>query len=130
MTSNINNVLGTPLKVCGLDPITGYNRSGFCSLSKDDVGTHIVCAIVTDKFLNFTKSQGNDLITPFGSFPGLKDGDRWCLCILRWLEAYRSGVAPMIDLEATSENALKYTDLSLLKKYDYLGTNKNNMIGI
>ena len=114
---SINNVLGTPLKICGSDPITGYNRSGFCSLSKDDLGTHIVCAIVTDKFLKFTKSQGNDLTTPYGNFPGLKQGDRWCLCILRWLEAYRNGVAPFIDLESTSDNALKYVDIRLLKKF-------------
>ena len=130
MSQSIRNVLGTPLKLCGIDPITGFNRSGFCSISQNDTGTHIVCAIVTDKFLNFTKSRGNDLTTPFGnSFPGLKEGDRWCLCILRWLEAYRSGVAPMIDLEATSENVLKYTDLTLLKKFDYKSTTEGFGIG-
>ena len=122
------NVLGTPLKICGLNPITGFNRSGYCSLFENDIGTHIVCAIVTDRFLNFTKSQGNDLISSSGSFPGLKEGDRWCLCVLRWLEAYRSGVAPMIDLEATSDHVLKYVDLSILKKFDYMKQNK--MIGI
>ena len=125
----INNILGTPLKLCGMDPITGFNRSGFCSLSKDDIGTHIVCAIVTDKFLNFTKNQGNDLITPLPGFPGLKNGDRWCLCVLRWLEAYRSGAAPPIDLESTSENALKYVDISLLKKFDYKSTTEGFGIG-
>jgi uncharacterized protein (DUF2237 family) len=122
------NVLGTSLKICGLNPRTGFDRSGYCSFLENDIGTHIVCAIVTDRFLNFTKSQGNDLISSSGSFPGLKEGDRWCLCVLRWLEAYRSGVAPLIDLEATSDIVLKFVDLSILKKFDYM--KENYMIGI
>ena len=122
------NVLGTALKICGLNPITGFERTGYCNLLDNDIGTHIVCAIVTDRFLNFTKSQGNDLISSSGNFPGLKEGDRWCLCVLRWIEAYRSGVAPPVDLEATSDNVLKYVDLSILKKFDYM--KQNYMIGI
>ena len=119
------NIFGEPLKLCGQDPLTGYNRTGFCSLSNEDIGTHIVCAIVDDKFLKFTLSKGNDLITPVNGFPGLKPGDRWCLCVLRWLEAYQNVAAPLLDLEATSQNALKYADISLFKKYDY-----KNRIGI
>lgn len=117
------NIFGKPLKLCGIDPVTGYNRTGFCSLSVQDRGTHIVCAIVDDKFLKFTLSRGNDLITPVSGFPGLKSGDRWCLCVLRWLEAYQNGAAPLLDLDATSQNALKYVRISLLKQYDY----KNNI---
>jgi hypothetical protein len=120
-----NNIFVEPLKLCGQDPLTGYNRTGFCSLSNQDTGTHIVCAIVDDKFLKFTLNKGNDLITPVNGFPGLKPGDRWCLCVLRWLEAYQNGAAPLLDLEATSQNALKYADISLFKKYDY-----KNRIGV
>jgi uncharacterized protein len=119
------NIFGEPLKLCGQNPLTGYNRTGFCSLSNEDVGTHIVCAIVDDKFLKFTLSKGNDLITPFNGFPGLKPGDRWCLCVSRWLEAYKNGVAPLLDLDSTSQNALQYADISLFKKYDY-----KNKIGV
>ena len=119
------NIFREPLKLCGQDPLTGYNRTGFCSLSNEDIGTHIVCAIVDDKFLKFTLSKGNDLITPVNGFNGLKPGDRWCLCVLRWLEAYQNGSAPLLDLEATSQNALRYADISLFKKYDY-----KNRIGI
>jgi len=113
------NIFGKPLKICGDNPLTGYNRTGFCTLSEQDRGTHIVCAIVDDKFLNFTFSKGNDLITPFNNFQGLKSGDRWCLCVLRWLEAYNNGVAPMLDLDATSQNVLKYANINLFKQYDY-----------
>jgi len=83
------NVLGNPLKICGTSPVTGFNRDGFCTAGPTDVGTHVVCARVTDEFLQFTKTRGNDLITsaPQYDFPGLKEGDRWCLCALRWREA-------------------------------------------
>jgi uncharacterized protein (DUF2237 family) len=114
-----NNIFGEPLKICGKNPLTGYNRTGFCTLSKQDRGTHIVCAIVDDKFLNFTFSKGNDLITSSNNFQGLKAGDRWCLCVLRWLEAYNNGVAPLLDLDATSQNVLKYANINLFKQYDY-----------
>ena len=119
------NIFGEPLKLCGLNPVTGYNRKGFCNLSKTDTGTHIVCAIVDNKFLKFTLSKGNDLITHVRGFPGLKPGDRWCLCVLRWLEAYQNKAAPLLDLDATSQNVLKYADISLFKKYDY-----KNKIGV
>ena len=121
---NAKNVFGEKLKLCGYDPITGYNRRGFCSLSSYDTGTHIVCAIVTKEFLKFTKSRGNDLITARNGFSGLKPGNSWCLCVLRWIEAYNNGVAPPIDLEATSENVLKYVDINTLLKYDHRLGNK------
>ena len=113
------NIFGEPLKICGTNPLTGYNRTGFCTLSKQDTGTHIVCAIVDDKFLNFTFSRGNDLKTSSNNFQGLKAGDRWCLCVLRWLEAFNYGVAPLLDLDATSQNVLKYANINLFKQYDY-----------
>ena len=113
------NIFGEPLKICGQNPLTGYDRTGFCTLSEQDRGTHIVCAIVDDKFLNFTFSKGNNLITPSNNFQGLKAGDRWCLCVLRWLEAYNNGVAPLLDLDATSQNVLKYANINLFKQYDY-----------
>ena len=113
------NIFGEPLKICGQNPLTGYDRTGFCTLSEQDRGTHIVCAIVDDKFLNFTFSKGNDLITPSNNFQGLKSGDRWCLCVLRWIEAYNNGVAPLLDLDATSQNVLKFANINLFKQYDY-----------
>jgi len=113
------NIFGEPLKICGQNPLTGYDRTGFCTLSEQDRGTHIVCAIVDDKFLNFTFSKGNDLKTSSNNFQGLKTGDRWCLCVLRWLEAFNYGVAPLLDLDATSQNVLKYANINLFKQYDY-----------
>ena len=90
------NILGTELQSCCTDPITGFFRDGYCNTNQMDKGMHVVCAIVTDAFLDFTKSRGNDLSTPRPEFqfPGLKSGDRWCLCALRWKEAYEEGVAP------------------------------------
>jgi uncharacterized protein (DUF2237 family) len=114
------NILGTEMVPCCLTPgkITGFYRDGMCSSGADDVGTHVVCAIVDDEFLKFTKSKGNDLITPFPpSFPGLVAGDKWCLCILRWLEAYKAGKAPKIIPESTNELALGYTTKDILMKY-------------
>jgi len=113
----MTNVLGKKLKLCGLDPLTGYSRNGYCNVDMYDHGTHIVCAIVTKDFLNFTYSKGNDLITPRDGFQGLKQGDRWCLCILRWIEAYKNGVAPLVDLESTDYNVLKYVELDTLLRY-------------
>lgn len=108
----------TELQLCGLNPRTGYNRSGYCTHDPTDAGTHIVCAYVTKEFLKFTKSKGNDLTTPKGkSFPGLKPGDRWCLCVLRWIEAYEAGVAPYIDAEATHQDVLKYVPYYIIKQY-------------
>jgi uncharacterized protein (DUF2237 family) len=114
-----NNILGTPMiPCCATGKITGYYRDGNCSTGDSDTGTHVVCAIVDDNFLQFTKSKGNDLITPqLPSFQGLVAGDKWCLCILRWLEAYKAGKAPKIIPESTNEAALKYTTKDILLKY-------------
>lgn len=113
------NVLGTTLETCSCDPMTGYYRDGFCNTGTNDVGTHVVCAIVTDEFLKYSKSKGNDLMTPIPlwDFPGLKPGDKWCLCVSRWKQAEKAGVAPLLDLNATHELALKYVDLEVLKQY-------------
>ena len=119
---NAKNVLGTKLESCCLDPLTGYFRDGFCHTNIQDVGTHVVCAQITDEFLQFTLSRGNDLITPAPhyNFKGLKVGDFWCLCALRWLEAHEAGVAPKIKLESTNSKTLDYIDLKTLKKYQIL----------
>jgi uncharacterized protein (DUF2237 family) len=114
------NILGTDMVPCCLKPgkVTGFYRDGMCSSGADDVGTHVVCAVVDDEFLKFTKSKGNDLSTPFPpSFPGLVAGDKWCLCILRWLEAYKAGKAPKIIAESTNEIALGYTTKDILMSY-------------
>nr|WP_081927623.1 DUF2237 domain-containing protein [Nonlabens ulvanivorans] len=113
------NVLGTALESCCTNPMTGYWRDGYCRTASEDYGTHVICAVMTQEFLDYTKSRGNDLSTPIAaySFPGLKPGDKWCLCILRWLEAEKAGVAPQINLMATDDAALKYTSLELLKKH-------------
>ena len=113
------NVLGTPLKQCCTSPMTGFERDGFCHTGPRDHGRHVVCAVMDERFLTFTKAQGNDLSTaiPAYGFPGLKPGDRWCLCALRWLEAQRTGYAPSIDLESTHKNALDYVPLELLKQH-------------
>jgi len=122
LKSNELNVLGTVLEPCCTEPATGYFRDGYCRTIQEDSGTHILCAIVTQEFLDFTKSRGNDLSTPMPhwSFPGLKPGSKWCLCISRWLEAERSGNAPYVVLEATHQKALDYTTLELLQKYEAL----------
>lgn len=113
------NVLGTPLVPCCTDPATGYFRDGYCRTISQDTGTHIICCVMTDEFLDFTKSKGNDLSTPIPQwqFPGLVDGSKWCLCISRWLEAEKAGVAPPVVLEATLHKALQYTSIALLKRY-------------
>jgi len=113
------NVLGEPLIGCCTDPMTGFYRDGFCRTSNADTGTHVVCAVMTREFLEFTKSRGNDLSTPIPQFqfPGLQPGDKWCLCISRWLEAEKAGVAPYVDLSATDQKALEYTDINVLKTY-------------
>ena len=113
------NVLGEPLKQHSLAPKTGFYRDGFCSTGPEDTGRHVVAATVTEDFLAFTKDRGNDLITPRPDydFPGLKAGDRWCLCALRWREAEQAGVAPPVDLEATHAHALDYVPLETLKAH-------------
>lgn len=113
------NALGEPLQPCGISPKTGYFRDGNCLTGPDDLGSHVVCARVTDEFLNFSREQGNDLSTPLPAygFPGLRDGDRWCLCALRWLEAHRAGFAPPVFLQSTHERALELVELDVLLPY-------------
>jgi uncharacterized protein (DUF2237 family) len=115
------NVFGGPLDICCTNPKTGYFRDGLCRNVLHDVGTHTVCAIMTDEFLQFSASRGNDLITPIKhyQFPGLKAGDRWCLCITRWIQAEKSNKAPKIILEATHEKSLEYVELDTLVKYEF-----------
>ena len=117
------NVLGTPLQPCCTDPLTGYFRDGSCRTDATDRGTHVVCAIMTEEFLTYTKSRGNDLSTPLPRyrFPGLKPGDGWCLCALRWLEAYEAGVAPPVRLESTHERALDFIPFAALREHIYTG---------
>lgn len=102
------NVFGEPLIPCSFDPMTGFFRNGCCETGPQDLGTYTVCAVVTEAFLDYSRSRGNDLITPRPEFdfPGLKPGDRWCLCVLRWVEAYHAGYAPPVVLEATHEKSL------------------------
>lgn len=112
------NVLGEPLENCSTSPMTGFFRDGCCNTSREDRGSHTVCVIVTDDFLAFSKSRGNDLSTPLPDygFPGLKAGDRWCLCAPRWQEAHAGGKAPRVLLKATHEGALAFCGLADLKK--------------
>jgi uncharacterized protein len=111
-----NNVLGTPLKCCCMAPRTGFYRDGYCRTDENDHGRHVVCAQMTEAFLAFTLSMGNDLTTPRPEFrfPGLKPGDKWCLCAIRWKEALVAGVAPKIWLQATHQNALQYVPMEQL----------------
>ena len=113
------NILGTELELCCTDPMTGFFRDGYCTASRMDAGAHVVCAVVTDEFLEFTQSRGNDLSTPQPDyqFPGLKAGDCWCLCALRWKEAYEAGVAPPIKPEATHERTLEFLDKAILEEH-------------
>ena len=113
------NVIGTPLETCNLSPLTGFNRNGNCQTAEYDFGVHGVCSEVTESFLKFTKARGNDLSSPnevYG-FPGLKPGDRWCLCASRWKEALDHGVAPPIVLSATNEAVLKIIGMDDLLKH-------------
>ena len=113
------NVLGEPLALCCSAPVTGFYRDGYCRVGEEDVGVHAICAVVTDAFLEFSKSRGNDLSTarPEFGFAGLADGDRWCLCAARWAEALAAGVAPRVVLTATSEAALDFVDIADLKAH-------------
>ena len=113
------NVLGGPLALCSVDPLTGYRRDGYCSPVSSDGGSHTVAARVTDEFLRFSLARGNDLVTPRPefAFPGLKPGDRWCLCASRWREAFDAGVAPPVDLNATSIAALRHVPLEALLRH-------------
>jgi hypothetical protein len=115
----VRNVLGGELLPCSLDPLTGFFRDGCCNTSGDDQGLHLVCVVATEAFLEFSKSVGNDLSTPRPewNFPGVKPGDRWCVCLGRWLEALEAGAAPQLVLEATHEKALEWVDLATLQQY-------------
>ena len=119
MTRSGLNVLGGELIPCSYDPLTGYFRDGCCHTNDEDVGTHVICAKVTQAFLDFSVSRGNDLVTPRPEyrFAGLKAGDRWCLCALRWREALQAKVAPPVVLESTHEKALKYVSLAQLREF-------------
>ncbi|MGF1563414.1 MAG: DUF2237 family protein [Geminicoccaceae bacterium] len=113
------NVLGEPLEDCSHDPLTGFFRNGCCATGPQDRGLHVVCAEVTDDFLRFSAARGNDLVTPrpeFG-FPGLRAGDRWCLCAARWQEAFDAGCAPKVRLRATHQAALQIIALDDLKRF-------------
>tara|TARA_B100001063_G_scaffold194235_1_gene185734 strand:- start:2 stop:403 length:402 start_codon:yes stop_codon:yes gene_type:complete len=113
------NVFGNDLELCCLKPVTGAYRDGFCNTGNNDIGTHTVCAIVTDEFLLFSKKRGNDLTIdiPTYNFKGLKAGDKWCLCALRWVEAYNNGCAPKLLLESTNIRTLDFVSLEKLLEY-------------
>lgn len=117
--AKVKNVLGSELKDCSRSPLTGFYRDGYCNTGGDDVGLHLVCARMTGEFLRFSKARGNDLLTPIPAFnfPGLKPGDQWCLCVLRWQEALEAGVAPPVDLEATHISALEFVSLEDLRQH-------------
>lgn len=113
------NVLGQELGTCCTSPMTGFYRDGCCRTGPQDLGMHVVCVEVSEEFLEFSKAKGNDLSTPIPDFefPGLKPGDRWCLCALRWKEAMEKGMAPHVILTSTHESALEVISLEDLKKY-------------
>ena len=113
------NVLGQPLVPCSFEPLTGFFRDGCCKTNEEDSGSHLVCAIVSDEFLQFSLAKGNDLITPRPEyrFPGLIAGDQWCLCINRWVESAQADWAPLIKLESTNLKALEIVPLNVLEQY-------------
>jgi len=113
------NVLGTQLQSCSVDPLTGFYRDGCCRTGQDDLGLHTVCTQVTEEFLEFSRAVGNDLSTPnpMFDFPGLRPGDRWCLCAVRWKEALEAGLAPPVVLEATHISTLEFVDLEDLRAH-------------
>lgn len=115
------NVLGGPLECCCTNPMTGFYRDGYCRTGAEDLGLHTVCAVVSDSFLKFSKARGNDLSTPRPEyeFPGLKNGDKWCLCVERWKEALDAGCAPSVVLEACHISALEFVDLADLKAHAF-----------
>ncbi|MCT0214420.1 MULTISPECIES: DUF2237 family protein [unclassified Synechococcus] len=112
------NVLGEPLEICGCEPLTGWHRDGSCRTDGSDLGRHTVCCVISQVFLSYSSSQGNDLSTPMPAygFPGLKAGDHWCVCAARWLEAHQDGVAPAVRLEATEHTTLEIIPLELLRQ--------------
>ena len=116
------NVLGEKLEICSCNPITGWFRDGYCNYDKNDIGNHSICCVMTNNFLKYSKSQGNDLITPRieYSFKGLVEGDHWCICLSRWKESMMDGLAPKVILESTNIIVLKSISLEELKKYQYI----------
>ena len=125
---NAVNVFNKPLIVCGTNPMTGVYRDGCCNTGSNDRGTHTVCAVVTNVFLQYSKSKGNDLTMdyPPTAFKGLVEGDKWCLCVSRWIEAYEANVAPPVILEATHIKTLDYISLEELMKYRYVNMQDND----
>ena len=121
--SAAKNILGGPLAACSAQPLTGFFRDGCCRTDEHDHGRHIICALMTEKFLRFSVAQGNDLSTPRPEFefPGLKPGDRWCVCATRWKEALEASAAPPVVLEACHEAALKFVTLEQLQSNAVLG---------
>jgi uncharacterized protein len=119
MVKKGKNIFGEYLETCSDNPRTGYFRDGCCNTNDTDIGEHTVCIIATEEFLQFSRMAGNDLSTPIPeySFNGVKPGDRWCLCVGRWIEAYRNGCAPKIDLAATNETVLNHVPRDILIKY-------------
>ncbi len=118
-TYELQNVLGEKLEICSTEPLTGFYRDGYCRTGADDLGVHVVAAQMTEEFLAFSKSRGNDLSTPRPEFlfPGLLPGDCWCLCADRWQEALDAGVAPPVKLEATHVSALEFVTMADLQRY-------------
>ncbi len=114
------NVWGEPLIPCSNQPLTGFYRNGCCDTSEEDQGCHTVCAVTSEDFLEFSKQSGNDLSTPrpMWNFPGVNPGEKWCLCASRWMEAYRHGKAPMVDLKATHKKTLEIIPLEILERFD------------
>ncbi|MHB1051986.1 MAG: DUF2237 family protein [Thiobacillus sp.] len=115
--SDARNVLGTLLQVCGVSPMTGFVRDGLCHTGQEDIGSHTICVQMTDAFLQYSLNRGNDLVSPAPEydFPGLREGDRWCMCATRWLAAAEDGVAPPVILEATHIRALQVTTMADLE---------------
>jgi len=119
MTEKVLNIFGEEMDACCFDPLTGWRRDGYCNTDDFDHGSHVVCCEVTEAFLKFSKERGNDLSTPRPefNFPGLKEGDRWCLCAMRWQEAFEAGVAPRVFLESCHQKALEFVKLEDLEQY-------------
>ena len=119
MNTKQTNVYGDTIEECCSNPITGFYRDGFCHTDELDRGLHVVCAMITNGFLEFSKNRGNDLSTPRPEFdfPGLKEGDKWCVCANRWLEAYENGKAPMVYLRKSHQKSISIIDIEILKKY-------------
>lgn len=113
------NLLKEPLKKCSCEAVTGYYRDGFCVTGSEDVGKHIICCIMTDEFLRYSLSVGNNLVTSRGEFEGLIKGNKWCLCISRWIEALKVNKAPPVILEASHYEVLNYVDIHTLKNFAY-----------